>query len=326
MELEHVLFAGDAITSTQTINILAQSGTNPLCTAEESFVVTIIATPVIPNPSDVIACQAYTLPALPFGQSYHSVSGGNPATEIPVGVTITTTQTIYIFSESVTTPNCTSEGSFQVTIGTLPTFNTPSDLIQNDPDGTALFDLTTQITSITTDPNYIVEFYSSLLDAQNGTNAIPRSGQSTTTYRLGNAGTVTMSVTGGAITIVSAQPAAGWTLVGSSVPGTHVEVQLSDGTQVLTFSADLVNRAAVAALAAAPSAAAAPAAPAPATQAAPAIAAAPAPRPATPVVVLEQAAAPTRGHDCRHGQAAPHHRHLARHPHHRARAPGRWQR
>ena len=112
-------------------------------------------------------------------------------------------------------------------------------------------------------------------------------GTSATTYRLGNAGTVTISVTGGAITIVSAEPAAGWTLVGSSVPGTHVEVQLSDGTQVLTFSADLVDGAAVAALAAAPSAAAAPAAPAPATQAAPAIAAAPAPRPATPVVVLE---------------------------------------
>lgn len=167
-----ILFAGDAITSTQTIYILAQSGTNPLCTAEESFVVTIIATPVTPNPSNVIACQAYTLPALPFGQSYHSVSGGNPATEIPAGTLITSTQTIYILAQSGTTPNCTSEASFVVTIGALPTFNTPSDLIQNDPDGTAVFDLQSQIPLITTDPNYVISFYETFTSAQAGANPI----------------------------------------------------------------------------------------------------------------------------------------------------------
>jgi Leucine-rich repeat (LRR) protein len=167
-----ILFAGDVITSTQTINILAQSGTNPICTAEESFVVTIIATPVTPNPSDVIACEAYTLPALPFGQSYHSVSGGNPVTEVPAGTAITSTQTIYVLAQSGTTPNCTSEASFTVTIGALPTFNTPSDLIQNDPDGTAVFDLTSQIASITTNPGYTVSFYTTIFDAQAETNEI----------------------------------------------------------------------------------------------------------------------------------------------------------
>lgn len=169
----NVLFAGDVVTSTQMIYILAQAPTNPLCTAEESFVITIIATPVSPNPSDVIACESYTLPALPFGQSYNSVSGGNPGTEVPAGTAITSTQTIYVLAQSGTTPNCSSEASFVITIGgSSISYNAPSDLIQNDPDGTAVFDLQSTITSMAANPNYGYVFYPSLLDAQNNTNQI----------------------------------------------------------------------------------------------------------------------------------------------------------
>ena len=169
----NLLPVGVTITSTQTIYILAQSSTNPLCTAEESFVVTIIATPVIPNASDVVSCdEPYILPELPFGQSYHFASGGEAITEIPIGTQITTTQTIYIFSQSGTIPNCTSEVSFVVTIGALPTFNTPSDLIQNDPDGITVFDLQSQIPLITTDPNYVITFYETFANAQTGANPI----------------------------------------------------------------------------------------------------------------------------------------------------------
>lgn len=167
--------AGVTITSTQNIYILAQSSTNPLCTAEESFVVTIIAAPVIPNASDVVSCdEPYILPELPFGQSYHFASGGEAITEIPIGTQITTTQTIYIFSQSGTIPNCTSEVSFQVTIGTIPTFNTPSNYAITDIpyDGFGVFDLTSKIPEITQGSNEIIQFYTTLFDAQIGANQI----------------------------------------------------------------------------------------------------------------------------------------------------------
>ncbi|WP_271394178.1 hypothetical protein, partial [Aequorivita sinensis] len=64
------LNAGDAITSTQTIYVYAQTGTSPNCTAENSFVVTINKTPLVDNPSDVTECDSYTLPVLTYGNYF----------------------------------------------------------------------------------------------------------------------------------------------------------------------------------------------------------------------------------------------------------------
>jgi hypothetical protein len=107
-----------------------------------------------------------------------------------------------------------------------------------------------------------------------------------TTYRLGDAGLVTLDSAGGVITVTSVVPASGWTLVASSAPGVHVEVSLTDTVQVVQMSADLVDGRIVASLNA--SATSTTLAPAPEPAAAPAAVQAPtpAPAPANRVVVL----------------------------------------
>lgn len=101
---------GTVITSSMEIHVFGQMG---LCTSNASFIVTITDTAVLPVVSDVVACGSYVLPALPAGQSYHDAPGGNS----PIGFLIVEqTMVVYIFSESGTIPNCTSESSFTVTI------------------------------------------------------------------------------------------------------------------------------------------------------------------------------------------------------------------
>jgi hypothetical protein len=97
-----------------------------------------------------------------------------------------------------------------------------------------------------------------------------------TTYRLGDAGVVTLDTAGGTITIVSIQPATGWTVLSRSNPGLHVEVSLTDTVQVFQMTADLVNGHIVAALTSTVAN----------TTVAPDPASAPAPAPATPVVLV----------------------------------------
>jgi gliding motility-associated-like protein len=121
-----VIPAGTVITTTQTIVILAESGTTPNCTANGDFTVTINLTPVAPNPADVTACDSYILPSLPTGQTYHSGSAAGPV--VPVGTVITITQTIYVVAATGTTPNCTSSGDFIVTINVTPTAPNPADV------------------------------------------------------------------------------------------------------------------------------------------------------------------------------------------------------
>src|SRR5690606_18405575 len=105
-----MLAAGDAITSTQTLYIYAETGTTPNCFDENSFVVTISTTPVADVPADVTACDSYTLPALTTG-NYYTGTGGT-GTMLAVGDAITSTQTLYIYAETGTTPNCFDENSF----------------------------------------------------------------------------------------------------------------------------------------------------------------------------------------------------------------------
>src|SRR5690606_17655674 len=124
------LFAGNIITSTQTIYVYAQTGTVPNCTAEDSFLVTINATPMVDDPSDVTACDSYTLPALTNG-NYFTGSGGT-GTPLFAGNIITSTQTIYVYAQTGTVPNCTAEDSFLVTINATPMVDDPSDVTACD--------------------------------------------------------------------------------------------------------------------------------------------------------------------------------------------------
>ena len=76
--------------------------------------VTINITPNADAPSDVSACDSYVLPALTVG-NYFTGSNGT-GTPLFVGNTISSTQTIYVYAQTGTTPNCTDENSFTVTI------------------------------------------------------------------------------------------------------------------------------------------------------------------------------------------------------------------
>jgi hypothetical protein len=63
----------------------------------------------------------------------------------------------------------------------------------------------------------------------------------TVTYQVGGAGTATLAITSGVLTIDNAQPGKGWGITQTSVPGSHVELQFSDGSQLVTFGADLIG-------------------------------------------------------------------------------------
>jgi len=80
--------------------------------------------------ADIIAdqteCDSFILPTLTAGNNYYTGTGGS-GTVLNAGDVITTSQTIYIYAESNTTPNCTDESSFNVTINTTPVLLPPSN-------------------------------------------------------------------------------------------------------------------------------------------------------------------------------------------------------
>jgi gliding motility-associated-like protein len=113
----NVLAVNTQISATQTIYIYDSNGT---CADESSFTITVNHA-VADILSNVSSCSSYTLPALSTGNTYWSASGG-PAgggTQYNAGDVISTvgTTTIWVWAESGTTPNCTDQTSFTVTIG-----------------------------------------------------------------------------------------------------------------------------------------------------------------------------------------------------------------
>ncbi|HOZ30773.1 MAG TPA: PKD domain-containing protein, partial [Bacteroidales bacterium] len=118
---------GTEIPTTQTIFVYAETGTVPNCTDENSFTVTIIDMPVIDDPEDVIACDEYILPALTNGEYFAETGGLNP---IATGTTITSNQTIYVYGETGTSPNCTAENSFTITINTADPVDLGDDIYE----------------------------------------------------------------------------------------------------------------------------------------------------------------------------------------------------
>jgi hypothetical protein len=121
---------GTVITSTQLIYVYAESGTAPNCWAENEFTVTIYDTPDIDDPADVFACDSYTLPELSIGGAYFAFSGG--VAPIAAGTEITSTQLIYVYAESDTSPNCWAENEFTVTIYDTPDIDDPEDVFACD--------------------------------------------------------------------------------------------------------------------------------------------------------------------------------------------------
>ncbi|KOS06760.1 hypothetical protein AM493_12555 [Flavobacterium akiainvivens] len=121
------LFAGETVADSSTIYILASSTTTPVCTSESSFVVTIVASPVIVEAevAAIAACDSYTLPELTVGEYYTEADGAGSV--IPAGTVIDATQTVYVFASSGDIP-CTDSASFTVTVTTTPVVAEPADV------------------------------------------------------------------------------------------------------------------------------------------------------------------------------------------------------
>ena len=110
----NIRFAGDVITTSQTMYVYTESGERINCTDENSFTITINTSPVVAPIAHVNAANLYTLPALTVGNYY---TGPNKTgTLLNAGDTISSDQTIYVYAETGTTPNCSDEKSFSTTI------------------------------------------------------------------------------------------------------------------------------------------------------------------------------------------------------------------
>ena len=112
------LFAGDVITSSQTVYLYYVSLLPPFCVAETDIVVTIFQSPAIPNYPNIFSCDNYVLPNLPVGKYFTGTNGSG--VELPVGTVISSTQTVYVYAETNSTPKCTNQDSFTVYIGLDP--------------------------------------------------------------------------------------------------------------------------------------------------------------------------------------------------------------
>src|SRR5690606_23744253 len=125
-------------------------------------------------------------------------------------------QTIFVRVENVSDESCYGTSSFTIEVGTNPEFNEPTDWFVCDDiaiDGSQLFDLNEKITEISQGINDTLDitFYSSLADAQNGTNVLPL--QYTNTFnpqqiyvRIDN-GTICNSITSFGLNVIQAPEA-----------------------------------------------------------------------------------------------------------------------
>lgn len=109
-----LLHAGDVISTSTTLYIYVESGERSNCSDENIFNITINQTPVLAPMANKYACNSYTLPTLAIGNYYTGTNGtGNL---LNTGDILTSSQTIYVYAQTNTTPNCTVEMSFSVTI------------------------------------------------------------------------------------------------------------------------------------------------------------------------------------------------------------------
>ncbi len=116
--------AGTAITQTQTIYIYSKSISANGCSAERSFKVTVID-PLALTPPNSSHCDTYQLPTLAYGKFHTQPDGGGIILE--QGSSITTTQTIYVYYQTLVAPICEINTNFTITIYTPPTLDNVQD-------------------------------------------------------------------------------------------------------------------------------------------------------------------------------------------------------
>ena len=108
-------------TATAGSTVYTFTPTATLCNGGVTMTVVVNPKPVLPTVAPIERCDGYVLPALPANVSYHTAANGG-GTILTAGTNITTSQLIYVYGTSGTTPNCSSETSFNVTITSTPQF------------------------------------------------------------------------------------------------------------------------------------------------------------------------------------------------------------
>lgn len=114
-----LLLPGDLITSTTDVYVFADDGT---CTNQNQFLVSIV-----PEFSDLTACGGYQLPTLAIG-GFFTLPNGNGA-PLPAGFLIQTSRLVYYFVETTTSPNCTHNMSFFITVKPVPPVDQLEDVL-----------------------------------------------------------------------------------------------------------------------------------------------------------------------------------------------------
>jgi gliding motility-associated-like protein len=109
-----MMHAGDVITDSTTIYIYTESGERINCSDENVWHITINQSPVVPPIASKQVCGSYTLPALSIG-NYYTATGGT-GTMLNAGDVLTTSQTVYVYARTDTTPACSDEKSFNIQI------------------------------------------------------------------------------------------------------------------------------------------------------------------------------------------------------------------
>ena len=89
-----------------------------LCATGTTMQITIYPTPLVNPINSVYACDSYTLPSLSVGNYFAQPNGISPITNL----TLITSQLVYVYAQSGTTPNCTDQESFQVNVTPSPQF------------------------------------------------------------------------------------------------------------------------------------------------------------------------------------------------------------
>lgn len=153
-----MLEAGHGITETRTIYIYAVSETNPACTADNSFVVTVNNI-TVNEMEDVEVCSEYELLVLERGNYYTEPNGEGDMLE--AGAIIDETTTLYIYAEE---GDCNAENSFVVTI-TKP--------IPPAGDHTVVADESFPLSEIELVAEGTITWYANLEDAKNGEDPLP---------------------------------------------------------------------------------------------------------------------------------------------------------
>ena len=121
----NLMLAGDVITTSQTLYVYTESGERINCTDDNIFTITINKTPVVAPIANVYACDSYTLPTIAIGNYFTGPNG--TGTMLQANAVLTANQTVYIYAETATIPNCSAEKSFTVNlfqVDTLPNVTT----------------------------------------------------------------------------------------------------------------------------------------------------------------------------------------------------------